>query len=293
MAAGLTPAYEAMAEEYGIITEQSSFLTSSQIAVLGVAPLLWVPSMNTYGRKTILSFSAFACCVLNIGGGFCKSLGSQMITSVLVAFFIATAAAAAGSSVVSDLSFSSQRGMKNGFWSMALIIVTPSGPFFTGFIQQHAGTKYIYFTFAVMNFIQFICWALSRETVYIRGHNDFPDTTTKKNFASILGLHNRTGKKLTLISFFRPLKQALNLNLSMAVIAASVTFCYANIVLVFEMPQAFGVLFSLSPQQLSLHYIALILGSAIGEILAGSSSDWWMSRCIKLRRGKRIIVDRL
>lgn len=287
MAAGLTPAFEYMSEAYDITIPTAAYLTSAQIAALGVMPMIWVPLMNTYGRKGFLAFSTLACCALNIGGGFCTTYGQQMATRVLVSIFIATASAA-GSAVVSDLAFSHERGKKNGWWSLALVVGTPTGPFFTGFIQQHVGTKWIFFTFAIMNFVQFILWIWADETVYVKSEDDKPVSSVARFF----GLVKQKDKKLTVGLFLRPFKLAANLNVSLAVIAASITFCYANIVLVVEMPQVFGLLFKLNAQQLSLQYIALIVGSIIGELLAGPLSDWWMAFCIK-KRGKKVIVDRL
>ncbi|MDN6164264.1 MAG: MFS transporter [Tetragenococcus halophilus] len=293
MAAGLAPAYESMAQNYGRTLHESSYFTSSQICALGVFPFLWIPLMNVYGRRSFLKFSAFACCFLNIGGGFCTTYEQQMATRVLVSFFISTAPAA-GSSIVSDLSFSHERGKKNGWWSLGLILGTPSGPFFMGFVEYHVGTKWIYFTFAIMNFLQFVLWMFAQETVYVRNNNNSSlRSRKKKGIKGWLGIYKQTDKVLDWKSFFRPLKQAFKFNVSMSVIAASVTYCYANVVLVVEMPQIFGKLFHLNAQQLSLHYISLMLGTIIGEILAGPLSDWWMKVAYKKRGGTKVIVDRL
>ena len=281
MAAGLTPAFETMAEAYGVDLPTAAYFTSAQIAVFGVLPLLWVPLMNAYGRKPFLIFSALACCVLNIGGGFAKTYGQQMATRVLVAVFVSITTAS-GSSVVGDLAFAHERGKKNGWWSMALVIGTPAGPFFTGFIQKHAGTKWIFFVYAIMNFAQFVLWIFARETVY---------ANPSKGLLKVMGF--KSAKPFSWKMFFRPLKQAANFNITIAVIAASVTFGYANIVLVVEMPQVMVPLFHLDAQQMSLQYISLIVGSAIGEILAGPLSDWWMKRSAAKRDGQRVIVDRL
>lgn len=294
MAAGLTHAYEPMAEAYGITPHESTYFTSAQICVLGILPLFWVPIMNTYGRRPFLTFSALACCALNIGGGFCTTYGQQMATRILVALFISTGYSA-GSSVVADLAFSHERGKKNGWWSLGLIIGTPGGPFFMGFVQYHVGTKWIYFTFAIMNFIQFVLWLLADETVYVRQSE--PSSIISKRTNGVIknwfGFCKQTQNEIHWSLFVRPLKQAASFNVTMAVIAASITFCYANILLVVEMPQTFGVLFHLNAQQLSLHYIALIVGSIIGELLSGHVSDWWMRICYEKRGGKRVIVDRL
>jgi hypothetical protein len=55
---------------------------------------------------------------------------------------------------------------KNGWWSVGYVFGTPGGPFFMGFVQQHVGTEWIYFIFAIVNFVEFVCYLFSRETVY-------------------------------------------------------------------------------------------------------------------------------
>lgn len=85
-----------------------------------------------------------------------------------------------------------------------------------------------------------------------------------------------------------PFKQAVDYSVILVSIAPSVTFCNANIVLTVEIPQIFGPLYSLDAQGISLQYIALIVGSVIGELLAGPLSDWWMKFCYKKREDKEL-----
>lgn len=85
-----------------------------------------------------------------------------------------------------------------------------------------------------------------------------------------------------------PFKQAVDYSVILVSIAPSVTFCYANIVLTVEIPQIFGPLYSLDAQGISLQYIALIVGSVIGELLAGPLSDWWMKFCYKKGEDKEL-----
>lgn len=290
MAAGIAPAYEAMSEEYGKTMTEISFLTSVQILVVGIFPLVFVPLMNIYGRRPFLALSTLVCCALNFGGGFCKTYSLQMATRVLVAVMISTGAAT-GSSIVADVSFSHERGKKNGWWSVGYVLGTPGGPFFMGFVQKHASTKWIYFTFAIVNFLQFICYLFSNETVFDR-ENLSTDSKSSKSI-KWLGFIKATSKEFELCLFWRPLKQALDYRITLVTIAATVTFSYANIVLIVETPQIFGSLFFLDAQQLSLQYIALIVGSIFGELLSGPLSDYWMRFCVRKRGGQRVIVDRL
>ncbi|KAI3403423.2 hypothetical protein KGF56_003707 [Candida oxycetoniae] len=285
MASGMQPSYEAMAEKYGVSISDASYFTSVQICVFGILPLVWIPLMNTYGRKPFLTVGALFCCALNIGGGFCQTYGQQMATRVLNAVFISTVTSAGGS-VVGDLAFAHERGKKNGWWSLGFVLGTPGGSFITGFIQYHAGTRWVFWVFAIMNFIQFLLWIVSRETVYSRG---CPDTI----HINYIGIRKSSARPFSWFMFIRPLKHASSFNITMAVIAASVTFCYGNIVLSVEMPQVMISLFHLNAQQMSLQFISLIIGSVIGEIIAGPLSDWWMKRCTAKRNGRRVIVDRL
>ncbi|KRZ98269.1 uncharacterized protein AC631_05972, partial [Debaryomyces fabryi] len=216
-----------------------------------------------------------------------------MALRILVCWFASTGSAA-GSSVVADLAFNHERGKKNGWWSSALMLGTPSGPFFMGFVQYHAGTRWIYFTFAIMNFVQFVLWLVADETVYIREKKTEEVTGVdlgKKGILRWLGLYKRTQEPFTWDIFFRPLKQCANYNVSLSTIALAITFCYGNILFVVEMPQTFGSIFHLDAQMLGVQYVALMIGSVIGELLAGPLSDWWMKYCEKLR-GKRVVVDR-
>lgn len=290
MAAGIAPTYESMARQYDQSMTTISYLTSVQILCLGIFPLVFVPMMNLYGRRPFLAISTLICSILNIGGGFCTTYAQQMTTRFLVAIFISTGGAV-GSCIVADLSFGHERGKKNGWWSLGYILGTPGGPFFMGFIQQHVGTKWIYFTFAILNFLQFICYLFSKETVYIKP-NDSNKTKVGK-LVKFFGFYKTTNKLFSWRLFCGPFKQALDYKVTLVVIAATVVFSYANIVLIVETPQIFGPLFSLDAQQLSLQYIAIIVGSIIGELLAGPLSDWWMKFCIKKRGGRKVIADRL
>ena len=66
-AAAIIPAYETIAEDLGTSLQRITYLTSLQIAILGVAPLLWKPFSNTYGRRPVFLLSLICSLVGNIG----------------------------------------------------------------------------------------------------------------------------------------------------------------------------------------------------------------------------------
>lgn len=288
MAAGVNSAYEPLAELYGVSMSDASYFTSVMICVFGVMPFIWVPLMNTYGRKPFLTTGALFCCALNIGSGFAKTYGQQIAIRVLIGVFIATATSA-GAAIVNDLAFAHERGKKNGWWSLGYVMGTAAGSFLTGFIQYHVGSKWIFFVFAIMNFVQFLGWVFSRETVYTRSSPQNEAT----GLAKMLGFRKSHARKFSWWSFLRPWKQAMYLDISLAVMTTAVIFAYGNIFFSVEMPQTMSHLFHLNAQLMSLQFLSLVIGCGLGEVLAGPPSDWWMQRSIKKRHGKKVIVDRL
>lgn len=265
MAAGISVCYESMAEEYGTTVHHCSYLTAAMIIIFGFLPLLWVPLSSCYGRKWFLVGGSFACFALNLGAGWATTYAQQLATRVLVAVGVSTGLASGGA-IVHDLCFSHERAFKNGWWSMAFVIGTPTGPFICGFIQYHLGTKWVMWIFAIMNFVQFLLWLPMRETL-------------------------RTPKKLSVPVFAGPFLQAKNKYVVLLVLAALITFAYNNVCLVVLKPISMAA-FKLNSQQLGLNYLSLIIGSIIGEALSGKVSDFWMKYCTR-KRGERVIVDRL
>lgn len=61
-------------------------------------------------------------------------------------------------------------------------------------------------------------------------------------------------------------------------LAYSVVFLISSVLITVEIPQLFAERFGFNPQQLSLMFIPIIVGSIIGEQLGGVLSDHWMTR---------------
>ena len=55
-------------------------------------------------------------------------------------------------------------------------------------------------------------------------------------------------------------------------------FLLAGVMITVEVPQLFGPKFGFNTQQLGLQFIAVIIGSLIGEQMSGALSDYWMNR---------------
>lgn len=120
-AAGIIPAFELFSIDLGVSLTKASYLTSVQILILGFSPLFWKPISNRFGRRPIWLISTIGSLVCNIGCAESHSYASQMITRVLVAFFISPAIAIS-SAVVTETFFASERGQKMGIWTLMVTL---------------------------------------------------------------------------------------------------------------------------------------------------------------------------
>lgn len=289
LSAGISPGYLTMAAMYGKTTAECSYLTTVQIGIMGVMPLLWVPLMEIYGRKPLLILALLGCVASNIGGVYCTTYAQQIGTRAVCAVFL-SAGGTLGGAFTGAMCFDFERGRKNGIWSLANIVGTPGGPILMGFVNQHAGLKWVFWTFAAFNLAQAIGWAFSDETVYKpRSKSQRTPLTGFSRFFHISKLEERNLKVKDVVA---PFKHAANFRILLAAIAGSLSFAYANIVYIVEMPSIFTPLFHLDSQGLALQYIPMVIGSLIGEIFAGPLSDKWMI-ARTLKRGFRHPADRL
>ena len=65
-ASAIIPAFEGIAEEFGVTLHKAAYLTSLQIAILGWAPLFWKPIANRYGRRPVWLISTLGSLVFNM-----------------------------------------------------------------------------------------------------------------------------------------------------------------------------------------------------------------------------------
>ncbi|KAJ5088891.1 hypothetical protein N7456_012507, partial [Penicillium angulare] len=288
MAAGIIPAYDALAEEYGITVPQASYLTSIQILMLGLSPLIWNPITATYGRYNVSLLSVVGSMVCNIGGARCTSYGGQMATRILTAFLISPPIGI-GSGVITELCEPEERGMKLGWWVLLTTIGTPVGPLIMGFVTQHIGVQWIFWIFAIVNFVQFILYlAFGDETIY----HEENEVERYSTFWSKMEFRRRGTKKMSYFDILAPFSLIKSPRVPVAAFAHAVTFCYGNIALIVEMPIAFGEKFNFNAQQIGLQFIAIIIGCVLGEQVSGPGSDWFLRR-VRQRKGYSRPADRL
>lgn len=287
MAAGLIPSFATLLMKFNTSISACSYFTSVQILVLGIFPLLWVPFMNKYGRRQLLLISTIGSCAFNIGCVFSDNYRDLMICRIFCAFFVSPAIAV-GAGIVSELTFSHQRGWWTGWWVVGVTLGTHVGPLLMGFVQYNTGdTRYVFVVFTTMNFVQFIGYAvLGKETVYDpKIYNMLSNTLFKIE-------PKKECPPLRLGSILSPLKLTFQPKIIIPAIAYSVTFSYANVACGVELTALFHEKFGFNPQQIGLQFLSLILGCILGEQVGGWISDALM-KYSQIRSSKRVIETRL
>jgi hypothetical protein len=159
-----------------------------------------------------------------------------------------------------------------------------------GFVAYHVGYRWIYWIFAITNAVQFIAYLfLSPETRYIRvsePRTSVVNATSSSFKKAYLTFARIDPTPFRAIEFIEPLFLAKYVSVLLPTTAYSIVFGFTSVFLTVEIPQIFLPKFHFNAQQIGLQFLGMIIGSVIGEQLAGPLSDFWMRRA-KARQMKR------
>jgi len=131
---------------------------------------------------------------------------------------------------------------------------------------------------AIINAVQFtLYFFLSPETLYDRSHISSSTPIPTSNSKSLaVNFRSLTPERLSFREFLTPFKLFAYPTIIIPTIAYSVTFAFSSVLMTVEIPQLFEPKFGFNAQQLGLQFLGMIIGSIIGEQLAGYGSDAWM-----------------
>ncbi|TGJ83166.1 hypothetical protein E0Z10_g5593 [Xylaria hypoxylon] len=272
-AASIQSAFENIAIDLHVSIQEASYLVSLVIAVLGVAPLFWGPLADRFGRRPILLVSLIVSLAANVGCAKSPSY-STMALSRAIAGFAISPAAALGSGMVQEMFFKHQRARYIGIWTVFVTLGVPFAPFIFGFVALRVGYRWIYWTLAITNGIQFIFYFFfGSETRYIRGQeNDVP----KSYLGSLVRFRRIDRTPITLWDFIHPLRFVVFPCVAIPALAYGMVFNLAAVLPTIETPQLYVEKFHFNTQEVGLQNVAIIIGTLLGEYVGGFCSDRWM-----------------
>lgn len=274
-ASSIQSAFEDIAEDLDVSLTRASYLTSLVICILGVAPLFWRPLSDRFGRRPIFLISLICSLVGNIGCANSPTYATMGLCRAITAFFISPAAAI-GSAVVAECFFKKERARYMGVWTLLVTLGVPAAPFLFGFIALRVGYRWIYYILAITNGVQFLLYLfLGPESRYMRAGVQHVGSNFKQKY---LTFHRINPKPLGWIDFVQPLVFAARPPVLIAAVSYAMVFLFGSVLVTVEVPQLFGEKFHFNTQQLGLQFLAVIIGSVIGEQIGGLMSDWWISQ---------------
>lgn len=286
IAGAIIPAYSDLAAEFGLTVQDASYLTSVQIFVLGVSPLIWRPLANTFGRRPIFLQSLLLAAIFNMACAVSYSYGMMMFFRAVVAFFVSPASAI-GSAVVTETFLKKDRARYIGIWMVMVTLGVPIGPLIFGFVTYEAGFRLIYWILAIVNGIQFVLYFFfGPETLYMRSDDPSPPVREKRQgfVTKYLKFGRISPRRLSMADYVEPLKMAILPCAVLPALAYSTVFLFGSVLITIEIPQLFESKFDLNTGQVGLQFIGVIVGSLLGEQVGGALSDAWM-RMGKKRQG--------
>ena len=137
--------------------------------------------------------------------------------------------------------------------------------------------------FTQINGVQLILYLfLGPETRYIRRGVEHEGSNFKQEYWSFRRIDPTP---LRLYDFIQPLMMFRHMCILIPAVSYAMVFLFASVLTTVEIPQLYGPKFKFNPQELGLQFIAIIIGTIIGEQLGGPLSDWWMNR--RAKRGNQ------
>ncbi|KAJ2993450.1 hypothetical protein NUW58_g1843 [Xylaria curta] len=272
-AAAIQSAFENIAMDLNVSLQDASYLVSLTIAILGVAPFFWGPLADRFGRRPILLVSLVGSLVANVGCAKSPSYSTMALCRAIVAFAISPAAAI-GSGMVQEMFFRHQRARYLGIWTVFVTLGVPVAPFIFGFVALRVGYRWIYWILAITNAVQLpLYFFFGSETRFIRGQDN---PTSNSYLRGLVYFRHIDRTPITLWDFIHPLRLALYPCVAVPTIAYVMVFNLAAVLPTIEMPQLYVEKFHFNTQEVGLQFVAIIIGTLLGEYIGGFCSDRWM-----------------
>lgn len=278
LAAATIPAFESLSQEFGVSLTRISYTVSIQIAVIGFLPLFWTPLSNRFGRRPIYLISSLASAALTLANAYTRSYITFMLVRAIQAAFISTAVGIGGATVA-EMFFRHERGVKMGVWTLLVTLGPPSAPFIFGFVVEHKNWHWIFYILAIVQLAMFFAYLFfGPETLYMRNEHATAHRGTISKSELYFKFRRINPAPLRISDFFRPYLMLLKPEVFFAALSYAIVFVYTSVLLSVETPQLFGMKFHFNPQQIGYQFVALIIGSVLGEQFGGRLSDAVINR---------------
>lgn len=275
-----------------------------------MAPWLWIPLANKYGRRPVYIFTTLLGFVSALACGFVKSYAHLIVARVFNGLF--PVAFALGASTVTDLFPNHQRGRAMGFFTVVMTTGSHIAPIVGGLIGGFLGWRWIFWIVsiidAVMLITSFFCLP---ETLHVRsksranGANDktnldvqsdqqdqpYPAPFTKQSYLSRLKLIFPQYRELPPFQPFFFLVKTFSImwypSILFPALYYATNYGFASILPAVTVAAIFTETWHWPTLTIGLTYgSALTIGGILGELCAG-----WIVDALYIRAQRRHVRD--
>ena len=135
---------------------RASYQTTIVIAINGVAPFLYIPLANVYGRRPLYLFCTLLGFATALGCAYAKTFGQLLVARAFNGFM--SVAFALGAATVVDLFFFHQRGRAMGVYTVTMVNGSHLAPIIGGLVGQFLGWRWCFKMAAIFNVSGLSAW---------------------------------------------------------------------------------------------------------------------------------------
>lgn len=251
---------------------------------MGLSPIVWGPSSEVWGRKSITCTTAVLFFGCSIGTALSPNLAAFFIFRILTAFE-GTAFLLVGSACLQDIFRPTERATAMGWFLSGTLIGPAIGPFVGGIIVTYTDWTVIFWVQAGLAGLAALgAFLILPETIHHKKYDDLEGLTARRK-AKVLA---------NMINPWRVLKLFLlypNLILTGIASSSLVWNMYSLLTPIrYVLNPRFGLT---TPMQSGLFYLAPGAGYLLGTFVGGRYADYVVKKYVKKSGGKRIPEDRM
>ncbi|RJE22340.1 Sugar and other transporter [Aspergillus sclerotialis] len=267
-------AYMPLAESMGVTVKEASYSTTIATIFAGLAPLIYAPMSNIYGRRPVYLIATAVGVAANAVCAVCESWTPFLVARACVGIG-SSVGMAIGAAVVTDLFFVHQRGLFMGIYLLFVANGAHVATFAGGFIVKNIGWRWCCWVPAIS---MGIIWAINMlclpETLYQRD-NPLASSAKKSSWIRILGF---TAARPTYEMRFASIANSISLlkypTIVVTTLYYSIAFGLGTALIHITGPMAFQEIYHFNICQIGMAIsIPATIGSILGEFLSGAMSD--------------------
>ncbi|KAF7552301.1 hypothetical protein G7046_g7463 [Stylonectria norvegica] len=285
------PSIEQVMTEFHSTNEQlASFIVSVYLIGYCFGPLVIAPLSEMYGRNHLYNICNLLFVVFSIACAKAPTLDT-LIVFRLFAGLAGSCPLTLGAGTLADMISADKRAAAMASWIMGPLLGPVVGPIAGGYLTEAKGWRWSFWVVAMLGgAIGVLSFIFNRETYAItilqRKTNKLRKETGNPNLHSALDT-GKTPKELFSVAIVRPTKMLL-FSPIVFLFSLYMAIVYGYMYLIFTaMPGLFEFQYRFSTGSVGLSYIGIGIGSMIGLVIVGSTSDRSVAYLTKKNGGER------